>query len=172
MIDGAKTPAKAGATAEPGRTKAGKLKWLIGWVLVPLSVVGALFLSGVHIGARHPQGWMARAVLWMFDAEPQLAPSGPPEPLARRLRLAVLPSTGHSLKLELSPDALADLVERGAGPSVAQLDCAAVCELSWVADHPDRAFIEAQRCVLTPATTTAQAILDCEARVQRGKPAP
>lgn len=159
-------PASEGAKAKPSR-----LRWLIGWVVVPLGLIAALFLAGVHVGARHPQMWMSRAVMWVFDAEPQLAPEGPPEPLARRLRLAVLPSTGHSLGFELDEAELASLVERGAGTSPATLDCAQACRLLWEADHPDRAFIEAERCELTPAKDSKLAVIDCEARVQRGKPA-
>ena len=165
----------------------GKLRWLIGWVLVPVGFVATLFLSGVHVGARHPDMWMSRAVLWMFDAEAQASPAGPPVPLARRLRLAALPSTGHSLEVDLDAAELAALVEQGFGPSADALDCAKVCEAQWRASHPDREFIAAERCSLTltepetpekPDKTGAPeapakpgATLDCEARVQRGKPA-
>ena len=154
-----------------------KLRWVVGWLLVPLTFVGALFLAGVHVGARHPDMWMSRAVLWMFDAEAQVAPADS-MPLARRLRLAVLPSTGHSLEVDLDASELAAFVASGLGPSAGALDCAKVCEAVWRANHPDREFLGAERCSLTLAEAPQDpsvepgAALDCEARVQRGKPAP
>jgi hypothetical protein len=85
------------ATVKRPRKRAGKLRWLLGWVIVPLVLLGALFLAGVHVGARHPQMWLSRATLWMFDREPQLGLTDEErQPLARTLRLLILPTKEHS----------------------------------------------------------------------------
>jgi hypothetical protein len=44
----------------------GRLRWLLGWVLIPGSLLAALFLSGVHVGARNPDMWLSRFVTWLF----------------------------------------------------------------------------------------------------------
>jgi hypothetical protein len=39
---------------------------LIGWVAIPTVIVLALFLAGVHVGARHPDLWLSRLMLWLL----------------------------------------------------------------------------------------------------------
>ena len=153
----------------PSGKSSNKLAWVLGWIVVPGLIVAALFLAGVHVGARHPQIGLSRAVLWAMSAEPQLGPANAAErqPLARRLRLAALPSTSHSLQVELSKPELDKMVTDGAGRSIAELDCAAVCKMIWTAKHPDREFIEAERCELTQPTPLTAAKIECDAKVQR-----
>lgn len=43
-----------------------RLRWLLGWVVIPGSLLAALFLSGVHVGARNPQMWLSRLMTWLF----------------------------------------------------------------------------------------------------------
>jgi hypothetical protein len=43
-----------------------RVRWLVGWVLIPGAIVSSLFLAGVHVGARHPDMWLSRAMLWLF----------------------------------------------------------------------------------------------------------
>ncbi|WP_157595178.1 hypothetical protein [Plesiocystis pacifica] len=43
-----------------------RMRWLLGWVIIPGSLLGLLFAWGVHVGARHPDMWLARALSWMF----------------------------------------------------------------------------------------------------------
>jgi hypothetical protein len=47
--------------------KAGWVSWLMGWVIVPASVIGAIFAAGVMFGAHQPDSWFTRAVLWCAD---------------------------------------------------------------------------------------------------------
>lgn len=47
---------------------------LLGWVLVPLLIIGALFAAGAHVGARHPDMFLTRAVLWMGGGEVERPP--------------------------------------------------------------------------------------------------
>lgn len=58
--------AKAGAiaVAEPAEP-VGKLAWILGWVVAPLSVLGAIYGGGVLLGAHRPDGWFARSVMWV-----------------------------------------------------------------------------------------------------------
>ena len=43
--------------------------FLLGWVLVPVLVLGALFAAGVHVGARHPDMLLTRGALWIGSGE-------------------------------------------------------------------------------------------------------
>ena len=59
-----KPVAAAAATEEPAK-KEGWLGWTLGWIIAPLSVLGAIFGGGVLLGAHSPDNWFARAILWM-----------------------------------------------------------------------------------------------------------
>jgi hypothetical protein len=164
-------------TAKRGSRGASKLRWLLGWVLIPLLLLGSLFLAGVHVGAVYPQMWLSRTTLWMFGREAQLGPTtdAEREPLARRLRLAVLPSKDHSLALEVT-EAQLDAIAKTANLTPETLDCKTVCRALWLEKNPDLEFLEAAHCKLTPpaeVTPPAQrgpAKLECDAKVQRAKP--
>jgi hypothetical protein len=162
-----KTAAKP--LSKPAGKSSSKLGWVLGWVVVPGLIVAALFLAGVHVGARHPDIGLSRAILWVTGGEAQLGPTSAAErqPLAQRLRRAALPSVNTSIEAELSKADLDALVARGAGQSIAELDCAAACEIRWTAKHPDREFISVERCELTPPTLFSSATIECEAKVQR-----
>lgn len=151
----------------------GKLRWLFGWVFVPLLLLGMLFLAGVHVGARHPQMWLSRTTLWMFDREPQLELTDEDrEPLARKLRLLVLPTKEHSLDVDVTEVEL-DEIAKTANLTPATLDCESVCRSLWLAKNPGLEFFETSHCKLTPpaeVTPPAKAgpaKLECTAKVQR-----
>ncbi|PRP96373.1 hypothetical protein [Enhygromyxa salina] len=170
----AKTTAKpsgaAGKSSDGAADKSSsKLGWLLGWVVIPGLLVAALFFAGVHVGARHPQMGLSRAVLWVLGSEAQLGPTtdAQRQPLARRLRLIALPSKIQTLEAELSKAEFDAFVAAGAGPSIAELDCAAVCEIRWTAKHADKEFISAESCELTQPTLFTQGKLQCDAKVQR-----
>lgn len=161
-------------TVKRSSKRPSKLRWLLGWVIVPLSLLGLLFLAGIHVGARHPQMWLSRATLWMFDREPQLEPltAEDQEPLARKLRLAVLPTKEHSIEVDVT-EAQLDEIAKAANLTPATLDCETVCRSLWLAKHPDREFLGVLHCKVTPpvkVTPPAKegpAKLDCNATVQR-----
>ncbi|MCA9700982.1 MAG: hypothetical protein KC431_25880 [Myxococcales bacterium] len=44
----------------------GKLRWFLGWVVIPGTLLAALFFSGVHFGARNPEMWIARMLGWLL----------------------------------------------------------------------------------------------------------
>ena len=41
------------------------LGWTLGWIVAPGAVLGAIFGGGVLLGAHSPDGWFARAVVWV-----------------------------------------------------------------------------------------------------------
>lgn len=155
------------AKTDEGSKSPSKLRWIFGWLVIPGTIVAALFLAGVHVGATHPDMVLSRATLWMFDSEAQIGPTSAPEPLARRLRLLALPSKDYRLEAALSKDQLDEFVEAGAGPSIAELDCAKVCSLMWKAKHEDKEFISAQSCELERPTLFTGGKINCEAKVER-----
>lgn len=53
---------------------------LLGWVLVPALVIGALFAAGAHVGARHPDMLLTRGVLWIGGGEVERPPQVASEP--------------------------------------------------------------------------------------------
>jgi hypothetical protein len=168
-------PSVSAATASAATDKpSGKLGWVLGWVLVPLVLLGVLFLAGVHVGARHPQMWLSRATLHMFDREPQLGPQTDEDrqPMARRLRLAVLPSKDHSFEVDVS-EAELEKIAKDSGLTPATIDCQTVCRALWLEKNPEREFIRATHCKVTPPAEVkppakqGPSKLECDAKVQR-----
>ncbi len=49
-----------------GGGKRDKIRWVLGWIVIPGSILGALFLFGVHVGARNPQMWLSKLAVWLF----------------------------------------------------------------------------------------------------------
>jgi hypothetical protein len=52
---------------EQPKEKAGVLRWIIGWMVVPALVLGGIFGTGLHLGANHPEAWYTRAVMWIAE---------------------------------------------------------------------------------------------------------
>lgn len=66
-------PAKAAAPkpdpkvpAEPEAPRS-RLRWVVGWVLVPGAIIGVLFGSGVLLGAHFHDSWVTRAIVWIVE---------------------------------------------------------------------------------------------------------
>lgn len=57
-------------------TKARLLRWLVGWVLLPLTCLGGLFVFGMHWGAHNPDSQWVSLTRWVavkvFDEDAQL----------------------------------------------------------------------------------------------------
>jgi hypothetical protein len=166
-------PAKPAATSSPASerpaARTSKLRWLLGWVLTPLLLLTLLFFAGAHVGARHPQMGLSRATLWVFDREPQVGPTEKDrQPMARRLRFAVLPSMDHSFEVDVTQADL-EKIGKDLGVSPSTLDCATVCRALWLAKHPDREFLGITHCqgFDTNPPNPNSGKLECEAKVQR-----
>lgn len=140
--------------------------WLVGWLLIPSFVVGGLFGAGVHVGARHPDMLLSRAVLWAAGAEASRAPATPEEaaPLSRQIYLLVLPTKEFGLQVEIDEEQLARLLD--AGEAAAELDCKVLCERVWVEQHPDKEFVAARECSVEDEQTK-RGTLACELEVER-----
>lgn len=54
--------AQAAASEDAPRSK---LSWVVGWVLMPATVLGLIFGSGVVLGAHLHDSWFVRAVVWV-----------------------------------------------------------------------------------------------------------
>lgn len=65
MAEGKELQKKPDAEEEGEEQKEGKLRWLVGWVVIPGGLLGALFLAGVHIGANYPDMWFSRLIGWL-----------------------------------------------------------------------------------------------------------
>lgn len=64
---GPRSAAKRSAPeGDEGGGKGGKLRWVLGWVVIPVATVLLPFLLGMHVGARNPDMWLARMLLRMF----------------------------------------------------------------------------------------------------------
>lgn len=165
-------PAPIPDPSPPARS--GKFGWLLGWIVVPLLLFGALFLGGVHVGARYPDMWLSRATLWAFDREPQLGPEtdADRQPMSRRIRLAVLPRKDHSIEVDVTDEELAKIA-KAANVDPASLDCEALCRALWIEKNPDREFLGTSQCKLTPPEAAKPPAkpgptkLECDALVQR-----
>ncbi len=44
-----------------------RLAWFMGWVIGPGLVLGTIFGGGVLVGAHFHDGWIARAIVWIFS---------------------------------------------------------------------------------------------------------
>jgi hypothetical protein len=53
--------------AEGEAKREGWLSWLVGWILVPGTVIGVIFGGGALLGAHRHDGWFARTVVWVVD---------------------------------------------------------------------------------------------------------
>ncbi|MBC8069344.1 MAG: hypothetical protein IAG13_13495 [Deltaproteobacteria bacterium] len=45
--------------------KEGRIAWILGWVVLPATVLGGIFGGGVILGAHDHEGWFARSVMWV-----------------------------------------------------------------------------------------------------------
>jgi hypothetical protein len=61
------TKEDASAGQAEGEGREGWLSWVVGWVLVPATVIGLIFGGGVALGAHNHDGWFARTVVWVVD---------------------------------------------------------------------------------------------------------
>jgi len=60
------TAMKANPEAEAPDQSTSRVGWILGWVVAPGLILGAIFLGGVYVGANLEENWMTRAVMWLF----------------------------------------------------------------------------------------------------------
>ena len=44
-----------------------RLSWVVGWVLVPATVIGVIFGGGALVGAHFHDSWFTRAIVWVVE---------------------------------------------------------------------------------------------------------
>jgi hypothetical protein len=54
------------AEGEDGK-RPGPLRWVLGWIVLPGSVVGAIFGAGALVGAHFHDSWFTRAIVWVGE---------------------------------------------------------------------------------------------------------
>ena len=54
------------AEGEEGKSP-GPLRWVLGWIVLPGSVVGAIFGAGALVGAHFHDSWFTRAIVWVGE---------------------------------------------------------------------------------------------------------
>ena len=60
-----KAPAEGEGEGEP--KKESRLSWVVGWVLVPSTVIGVIFGGGALFGAHLHDSWYTRLVVWVVE---------------------------------------------------------------------------------------------------------
>lgn len=61
---------KTGKSAEgeaEGKRPRSRLSWIVGWVLVPGTVVGLIFGAGLMVGVHLHDSWFSRLVVWCVE---------------------------------------------------------------------------------------------------------
>jgi hypothetical protein len=137
----------------------GKLRWVLGWIVLPGSIIAALFLSGVHVGARRPDQGLARLLLKAFGGTPGVAvvesESKPHEP-----RPGAKPGEPFSLSEVLTRKQLQAIADKSLGLGVDDLDCAHVCRAYARAEY-DADVYSIEACELGRAGSWAPSMLSC-----------
>ena len=111
----------------------GKLRWILGWIVVPGSLIALLFLAGVHVGARHPDMWMSRLMLWMYGGEADLAAPA---------------SGGDGGARPFSMEVTLPVTETSWMPHEAS--CKQICRETYEARKPGAEVVSISECELTP----------------------
>ena len=55
------------AEAEGEEGSQSRLSWVVGWVLVPASVIGVIWGSGVLVGVHLHDSWFTRMIVWIVE---------------------------------------------------------------------------------------------------------
>jgi hypothetical protein len=157
MIDGKDKPAPRGPS---------KLRWVLGWIVLPGSLIAGLFLAGVHVGARRPDHGLARLLLKVFGGEPGVAVERPesrlPEP-----RPGAKPGEPFSISELLLPKQLQAIADKSLGLGVADLECEHVCRAVTKAEFGADVYA-LERCEFSRALSWAPSMLECSGKLEAG----
>ncbi len=55
------------AESEQDDAPKSKLSWIVGWVLVPGTVIGVIFGGGAMVGAHFHESWFTRMIVWTVE---------------------------------------------------------------------------------------------------------
>lgn len=146
-----------------------KLRWLLGWIVLPGSLIAALFLTGVHVGARHPDMGLSRVLLKVFHAKAGVADVS--EPAKRKPRDGAEPGEPFAYNDSLSAAQLQVVAANNLGIDVADLECEDVCR-AYVKTKSDAPIYTIEQCRLSRAMSSAPSLLDCRGKFEKAEPEP
>lgn len=156
----------AAKPVSPPSTSAGngKLRWVLGWIVLPGTIIAALFLAGVHVGARHPDRGLARLLLKMFGGEAGVA-TEPEQSSSPQLRPGGKPGEPFSLVVSLQPKQMDAIADKSLGLSADELDCEHVCRAYYNAEF-DLAVYAIEQCELARAVSHMPSLLSCSGKLE------
>jgi hypothetical protein len=160
MAAPAKAPSRPAPAPEPNAEGGGKLRWVLGWIVLPGTIIAALFLSGVHVGARAPERGLPRLLLKVFGGEPGVATE------AESSVPSMQQGEPFSISTVVPPERLAVLAkyhEKFGG--VDELECKHVCPW-FIAEYADRPVgYTIEHCEFSPTVSWAPSMLRCSGKL-------
>jgi hypothetical protein len=161
----AKSSAGKPVVSEPTSSEGGgRLRWVLGWIVLPSTIIAALFLAGVHVGARGPDRALARMVLKAFGGKPGVA-AEPEQPSSPKPRPGAKPGEPFSFSVVLRPKQLTSIAEKSLGLSAAELDCEQVCRAYSKAEY-EIAVYSVEECELARTVSHAPSYLFCRGKLE------
>jgi hypothetical protein len=155
-------PAPAPEPETEGGT--GKLRWVLGWIVLPGTIIAALFLTGVHVGARAPERGLPRLLLKVFGGKPGIAAEpGPPQ--EAKPRPGAKAGEVFSFSAVLQPKELQAIAEKSLGLSVDELSCEQVCRAYYKATY-ELAVYTVEQCELGRAVSWTSSMLTCGGKLE------
>ncbi len=151
-------PEQKPAQADSPPKRDGKLRWVLGWIVLPGTLLAGLFLAGVHVGARHPDRVLARTLLKLFDAEPGVAAA--PEQPRYEPRPGAKPGAPFEVSALLQRKQMQAIADKSLGSSVDELPCVDVCR-AYAKSEYEVAPYSIERCELVRSIDSAPTMLDC-----------
>lgn len=64
-LDPKSKPAAGADEAASEQEGRGWLSWAVGWVLVPATILGLIWVGGVLVGVHLHDSWLSRLVVWV-----------------------------------------------------------------------------------------------------------
>jgi hypothetical protein len=138
--------------------KPSKLRWLLGWIVLPGSLLAALFLTGVHLGARNPERPVARLLLKLFGSKPGVAASS--ESDKNPPREGASPGEPFRYSETLTGQQLQTIADQSLGIDVEELDCETVCR-AFAKTQVSAPIYEIESCEFQRASHSMPGLLRC-----------
>lgn len=138
-----------------------RLGWVLGWIVLPISIIAALFFGGVHLGARNPDMALSRLLLNIFGAEAGVATQA--EATRSKPSSSAKPGEAFAHDAMLTQAQLQVIVDKSLVSTVAELDCEHVCRAYSQAEH-QLAVYAIDTCTLTHGPYSTPSRLVCKGK--------
>jgi hypothetical protein len=153
----------AESTPTPDAKPTNKLRWLLGWIVLPGSLIAALFLTGVHVGARHPDMGLSRLLLKVFHAKAGVAE--PPVSHDEGPRPGAKPGAAFHYSVSLDHEQLQTIASKTLTTSVDDLGCEVVCR-AWAKSRDIIAIYSVDTCELGRTVNALPTLLMCSGKLE------